>query len=107
MLGKFDEKQELSADGKVIATCGPITWELPQDEGVAIIRINVEFEDANGRKCNGHSRDARFAQGTDHTWAFTMKNNGMAPGPATARGEFVTENGKVSWEDDVELVLPD
>lgn len=107
MVGRFDEVQNISTDGKAIETCGPITWELPQDEGVTITRVNVEFEDVNGRKCNGHSRDLRFAQGTDHEWMFTMRNNGMAPGRATARGEFVTRNGRVSWEDEVELVLPD
>ena len=106
MVGRFDQRQNISADGKASATRGPINWQLPQDEGVTIIRVNVEFEDAHGRKCNGHSRDARFAQGADHAWAFMMQNNGMAPGPATARGEFVTENGTVSWKDEVELVLP-
>ena len=106
MVGKFDAKQEMSADKQTIETCGPITWELPQDQGVTITRVNVEFEDAHGRKCNGHSKDLSFAQGTDQMWAFTMRNNGMAPGRATARGEFVTEHGKVPWTDEVELVLP-
>jgi hypothetical protein len=106
MVGKFDQKQEMSADKRTITTCGPITWQLPQDEGATITRVNVEFEDVHGRKCNGHSKDESFAQGTHHEWMFTMRNNGMTPGPATARGEFVTTKGKVPWKDEVELVLP-
>ena len=101
MRGNFEDSQPLA--GGQITACGPILWDMPQDQGRVITRVDVRFSRDNDN-VNGHSDHVTFRQGTDNTWTFTMDSNGFDPGPADAWGQFEDSRGKkVEWRDQVTI----
>src|SRR4051812_20516591 len=101
MLGKFDVQQRLTTDGRGIQASGPITWsDVPG--ATKITRVKVDFEQMIGgqrRTCSAQTDSNVAFDSPQPRWAFRMDNNGMVPGPVTARGEATLSGGqRITWE---------